>query len=62
MLVSFNVDGDEFVTIKYIQKSERQGFVKLVSHNPHHDPKEIPLKMIRALALIKASVRYNAIR
>ncbi|WP_304581968.1 XRE family transcriptional regulator [uncultured Alistipes sp.] len=61
-LVSFNVDGDEFVTIKYIQKSERQGFVKLVSHNPHHDPKEIPLKMIRALALVKASVRYNAIR
>ena len=61
-LVSANVDGDEFVTIKYIHKSERENCVKLVSHNQHHEPKDIPISMIRALALVKASVRYNTIR
>lgn len=60
-LISANVDGDEFITIKYIQKSELKDCVKLVSHNPHHEPKDIPISMIRALALIKASVRYNTI-
>lgn len=61
-LVSANVDGDEFVTIKYIHKSEWENCVKLVSHNQHHEPKDIPVSMIRALALVKASVRYNTIR
>lgn len=61
-LISANVDGDEFVTIKYIHKSERENCVKLVSHNQHHEPKDIPISMIRALALVKASVRYNTIR
>ena len=61
-LISANVDGDEFVTIKYIHKSERENCVKLVSHNQHLEPKDIPISMIRALALVKASVRYNTIR
>lgn len=61
-LVSANVDGDEFITIKYIHKSEKEGYIKLVSHNPHHEPKDIPVSMVRALALVKASVRYNTIR
>jgi hypothetical protein len=45
-----------------IHKSERENCVKLVSHNQHHEPKDIPISMIRALALVKASVRYNTIR
>lgn len=61
-LVSANVDGDEFITIKYVHKSEQENCVKLVSHNQHHEPKDIPISMIRALALVKASVRYNTIR
>jgi len=61
-LISANVDGDEFVTIKYIHKSDQENCVKLVSHNQHHEPKDIPISMIRALALVKASVRYNTIR
>lgn len=61
-LISFNIDGEEFITIKYIQKSEQEDCIKLVSHNPHHNPTDIPRCMIRALAIIKASVRYNTIR
>ena len=48
--------------MKYIQKSERDGYVKLVSQNPHHADKEIEVERIRAIALVKASIRMNSIR
>lgn len=58
-LLSFSLDGEDFITIKYIQKGDDDQHIKLVSHNPHHSPKDIPINTIRALALIKASVRFN---
>lgn len=58
-LLSFSVDGDEYIAIKYIQKSEQEGYVKLVSHNAYYGPKDIPIDSIRSLALVKASVRFN---
>ena len=58
-LLSFTIDGDDYVTIKYLQKADDEGFVRLVSYNPHHSPKDIPVDSIRALALVKASVRFN---
>ncbi len=61
-LLSIDIDGEEFVTVKYIQKSERAGYVKLVSQNPHHADKEVAVDRIRALALVKASIRMNSIR
>lgn len=61
-LLSIDIDGEEYVTVKYIQKSEREGFVKLVSQNPHHADKEISEDRIRALALVKASIRMNSMR
>jgi phage repressor protein C with HTH and peptisase S24 domain len=60
-MISIDQDGDEMVTVKYIQKSEKgEKWVKLVSQNKHHDEREIELKKIRALALIKASIRINS--
>lgn len=62
-LLSIDLDGEEYITVKYIQKSDRgEEFVKLVSQNPHHADKEIEVGRIRALALIKASIRMNSIR
>lgn len=58
-LLSFTLDGEDYITIKYIQRSDNDKYIKLVSHNPHHAPKDIPIETIRALALIKASVRFN---
>lgn len=58
-LLSFTLDGEDYITIKYVQKSEVEGFVRLVSHNPRHAPQEIPRDSIRAVALVKASVRFN---
>ena len=55
-------EGEEYIVVKYIQKSDRAGYVKLVSQNPHHADKEIEVSRIRAIALVKASIRMNSIR
>ncbi|PJJ08644.1 peptidase S24-like protein [Flavobacterium sp. 1] len=53
-------DWEEYITVKYVQKSELgQDFVKLVSQNSHHQSKDIHVSKISALALIKASIRIN---
>ncbi len=61
-LLSIDIDGEEFVTVKYIQRSDNPKYVKLVSQNTHHAEKEIEISRIRALALVKASIRMNSIR
>lgn len=62
-LVSIDLSGEEYVSVKWVQKSEKgEKYVKLVSENQHHQPKDIPLKKVRALALVKASIRINAMR
>lgn len=61
-LLSTDIDGEEYITVKYIQKSDKEGYVKLVSQNPHHADKDIPVDRIKALAFIKASIRMNSIK
>lgn len=60
-LLSVKIDEwEEYVTVKYVQKSEKgEGYVKLVSQNQHHQPKDISLNNIAAIAMIKASIRFN---
>lgn len=51
---------EEYITVKYVQKSDKgDEYVKLVSQNGHHQPKDVLTKSITAIALIKASVRIN---
>lgn len=60
-LVHINMDGDTYTTVKYIQRSDvGPEYIKLVSYNQHHSPKDIHLSRIRAAALVKASVRINS--
>lgn len=47
-----------FITLNH----GRESYVKLVSQNPHHADKEVEKSRIRALALVKASIRMNSIR
>lgn len=58
-LVAISHLGDDFFFAKYIQKSEQDGWVKLVSQNANHQPVEFPIDSITAIALIKASIRIN---
>lgn len=61
-LVSYIIDGEEYIVVKYIQKSSDQACIKLVSHNQNHSPQDIPLSYIQAVALIKATVRFNTLK
>lgn len=59
-LVCLNEDGDTYIAIKWVKKheSDPQKAV-LVSENPHHAPREVYLKDIHKIALIKFTIRYN---
>lgn len=59
-LLSYDIDGDDYIVVKYIRKSEQgEPFVTLGSENPAHAPRNIDFRRITALALVKASVRIN---
>lgn len=58
-LISYSINGDDYLVIKYAQKSDREGHIRLVSYNEHHQPVDIPLATINAMAVVKASIRYN---
>lgn len=60
-LVSFTLDGDEYLAVKYVNRSDKEGCIKLVSYNPHHDPMDIPFACINAMAIVKFSIRKNMI-
>ena len=60
-LLSVATDDEEYITVKYIQKSDKgQHWVKLVSQNQHHQERHIKRDRIKALALVKASIRINS--
>ena len=62
-LISIDLDGEEYIAVKRIQKSERgQGYVKLVSQNQRHEAKDIAIERIIALALIKANIHINTMQ
>ncbi|MBQ3209508.1 MAG: helix-turn-helix transcriptional regulator [Alistipes sp.] len=61
-LLSIDINGEEYITVKYLQKSEIEGCVKLVSQNQHHADKDVAADKIRAIALVKASIRMNSMR
>ncbi len=60
-LVDFSISGDDYIVVKYIQKSHISGHIQLVSYNEHHQPMDIHASSIRNLALVKATIRLNTI-
>lgn len=61
-LLYINDGDDEYLTLKYVHESERgEEYIKLVSENRHHSPKNEHISHIKAVALVKLSIRYNTI-
>ena len=61
-LLSYDIDGDDYVVVKYIRKSEKgEPFITLGSENPDYASRDIDFHRITAIALVKASVRINCI-
>lgn len=62
-LVSIDMDGDEYLAVKYINASDKgDDYIRLVSYNAHHAPKDFPVEAIRAIALVKATIRMNTMK
>lgn len=62
-LVSIELDGDEYLTVKYVQHSDKgEDWIKLVSYNQYHQPKDFPLSAVKAMAIIKLSIRMNTMK
>jgi phage repressor protein C with HTH and peptisase S24 domain len=60
-IISAIIDNDLTTVVKYIQKSEKgEDWIKLVSQNTYHAPRDIHMDKIKAVALIKASIRINS--
>lgn len=59
-IIYIDADGDEMFVTKYVQKSELgDDYISLVSYNKHHQPQDILKKHIKAMAMMKISIRYN---
>ena len=53
---------EEYLTVKFVKKCDKgDKFVTLVSENKHHADRDILRESIRALGLVKLSIRYNTI-
>lgn len=62
-IVSLDVDGEEYNSVKYIHKSDKgEEYIKLVSQNTHHHDKDVHLSRVKALAIVKASIRINGMQ
>ncbi|MCT3661082.1 LexA family transcriptional regulator [Elizabethkingia anophelis] len=60
-LIYISHNGDEYFFCKFLKKSSKDGYAELISHNQHHQTVEFPLESIQALAMVKASVRFNTL-
>lgn len=58
-LVSFHIDGNDYLAVKYINRSEKENCFRLVSYNQHHEPMDLPINNIQAMAIVKFSIRKN---
>ncbi|WP_394776705.1 helix-turn-helix transcriptional regulator [Flavobacterium sp.] len=54
-------DGNESFFIRYLKPSEQEGYVQFISQNTQHPTIEFPITSIKALALVKASIRINSL-
>lgn len=60
-LLSFTLNGDEYTTVKYLDRSEQNpDRLVLSSHNPNHSSIEIAQEDVTAIALVKASIRSHS--
>ncbi|WP_281235144.1 S24 family peptidase [Flavobacterium gelatinilyticum] len=59
-LIYVNNDGNENFFTRILKKSDRDSFVQFVAQNPDHQTFEFPLESIKAIALVKASIRINS--
>ena len=62
-LLSIDMDGDEYLTVKYVNRSDRgEEWIRLDSFNKYYEPKDFPLSSVRAMALVKLSISVHTMK
>ena len=59
-VVDFEIDGDDFLVVKYVKWEEVNATLRLVSYNEHHQDMIIPVGAVRAIAIIKIVIRVSS--
>ena len=59
-VVDFEIEGDDFLVLKYVQQEERNATLCQVSDNGHHQDMIIPVSAVRDIALIKIVISLNS--
>ena len=60
-LIYVSHEGDDYFFCKFLKRSSNEGYAEFISHNQHHQSVEFPLESIKALAIVKASIRFNTL-
>ena len=58
-LVSFRNGDEDYLVVKYVNKSSVSGRIILSSYNPNHGPIELSLEQVRSMAIVKFSIRKH---
>ena len=62
-LMSFSLEGDEYVTVKVVNKADDTGDTLLLTgHNHAYAPMKISRSSINAIAIVKAFVHFNTMK
>lgn len=60
-IFSYDIQGKEYTTIKYVSRSKREGYMSIYGFGNNYED-EIEISRIRAMALVRTSVIYNTAR
>lgn len=58
-LIYLKNDENEYFFTRFLNQSKTDSYVQLVAQNPQHQTIEFPVASIKALALVKGSIRIN---
>lgn len=55
-------EDDDYLTVKYVQRSDKgDEYLKLVSENKYHSDRDIQISTVRAIAIVKATIRFETL-
>lgn len=61
-ILQIEYDSDVAIVVKYVKRSEKgDDWIKLVSYNKEHDPKDIELANVKAIARVMVCIRQMGI-
>ena len=61
-ILQIEYDSDVAIVVKYVKRSEKgDDWIKLVSYNKEHDPKDIELANVKAIARVMVCIRQMSV-